>query len=155
MTDAAAHFVARPDGRGGVRLSLRQKFRDADAVELGDDGIARKAGEAISNTSEAIERNRQNSTDDDENGNQSTRNVIHVFGPLTEGQSYEFEEYPNGTIGVVLVSPPDEILGNSTLNNSGVVGDRRSRYLAKSYGANSEARKLAAINAANKSQYKR
>lgn len=166
MTSASRHFTARPDGHGGVTLNLRRyRFYDQPITELGDDGVARSVPE--NKTRSRPDAVKRSTTSTDENGDEPTRQVVATFGPLQPGQSCEFEELDNGTINVVLVTEPDELLGNNTntagdtssakINTTlGNQGPRtRDAYIAQSYGKGSTASKLAQMQAANKAHYKR
>ena len=111
----ADHFHARPDGHGGVTFKLRHRFKDQNAVELDDDGIARSKKDAA------------------ENGDELMRDIIFTFGPLFRGQNATLVEQEGGTIAVVVTSEPEDLIKNSTNSNAGIVGDRRTVYRTASY----------------------
>lgn len=174
MPNADKHFTMTPDVYGGVRLRLRHKFRDEghDITELDNDGIARSRYDNEGNTGNNKGAGKSSMWSDDdlpgsttptnENGGNPTEQIIHVFA-VPPGQRAELRTQQNGTIALVLVSSPDELLGNSTINNAGKIDTTlnnqgpttRDSYVARSYGRNSASAKLAQINAANRATFKR
>jgi hypothetical protein len=169
------HFIARSDGRGGVTLTPRFRFKDqmgtfidpkdnvARSREI-TDGLLTSGIRAATTAVNAANRVAEQTDDADENGN-NTEQLIYTFGPMSAGQTYKFQELESGIIGVVLVGPPDALIGN-TINsggttsaksdtnlNQGPTQDRRSAYLAGTLGG--EAKQLATMNQVNRRYYGR
>lgn len=140
--NAARHFTAKPDGHGGVRLSPRFTFRDQPSSFLPKTALVDEEGFEAGPEPDTSGRN-----------SNTVRNTVFIFTPA-EHETYEFEKRDGGMVAVVLSTPAADYPGQGGRPSNGTT-DRRTTYLANSYGRNSEAAKLATLNANNRRYFGR